>query len=183
MANLYEDKIAQMNSAHEPQRAHQFKLVIEGILDAPLIELSIKSAFPPSEKNEEVEIPYMNSRVWVAGKHSTEGGTIVLHDYIDKKTTEVLMYWRYQVFNSKEGTMGYASVYKKAGILYYLPPTLDASSNDCQKWDLIGMWPTSFKKGAPDYSSTDLALIELVIKVDKFIPEGMSRLENVKQAP
>ena len=183
MANQYEDKIAQMGSAHEPQRQYQFKLVIDGLSDSSLVELSIKSAFPPSEKNEEVEVPFMNSRVYVAGKHSTEGGTITLHDYMDKKTAEILMGWRYQVYNPKTGTQGYASVYKKTGALYYLPPTLDPASKDCRRFNLQGMWPSSFKMGNPDYSSTDLALIELAIRIDKFIPDNMPTLDNIKQAP
>jgi hypothetical protein len=166
--NNYEDQLAQQNGAFEPQR--QFQWILKVGLDdnsaEGMLELAIKSMFPPSDSNEPIEIPYMNSRVWVAGKHMVEAGTINFFDYVDKNTAKIIRDWRLKVYDPDTGKMGYAKDYKKAATLYAMPP--DMNESNARKYELQGMFPFAAKFGTFDYSANALVEIEVQFRFDKF---------------
>lgn len=185
MANEYEDQLAQQGGAFEPQRQHTFafRVMLAGAAglgggNAPqdalnvlssggdTLELSVRSAFLPSESSEEIEIPHMNGRVYVAGKYQFETGSVVFHDYLDKGTANIIKAWRKLVADPETGRIGMASVYKRKGEVVMYAPDFSIK----RWWDLHGLWPQMANFGALDYSASDVAQVEVTFRFDKAIP-------------
>jgi hypothetical protein len=134
---------------------------------AETLELSVRSAFLPSESNEEIEIPYMNGRVYIAGKYMFETGTVTFNDNLDKGTANIVKAWRKLVSDPETGSVGLAANYKKkAEVVMYAP---DFSIK--RWWELYGLWPQAANFGALDYSASDVVQIEVTFRYDKAIPK------------
>src|SRR5690348_2980484 len=100
--------LAQRGGAFEPQRMHNFTLEIAGLpgdnaLD--ILTLSLASGSLPNEANEQVEVPYGNERVWVAGKAVYEASEFTFRDYVDRTTARILYDWRRQVYSPITGSI------------------------------------------------------------------------------
>jgi hypothetical protein len=151
----------------EPQRAFNWTLEINGLPghDKDVISLSLQSAFVPTCANEEIEIPFGNERVWVAGKANWERGGIVCRDYVDRPVAAALYAWRRLVYNPVDGTIGYAVRYKRHGsiILYGPDGTLS------RPWEVAGMWPVSvsFAENGLDMANNDQVRIGVALRFDK----------------
>lgn len=163
--NQYEDQLAQMNGAFEPQRQYQWTLSIVGLEGSDVIEMALRTAALPSTSSDEIELPFMNSRVYVAGKRSYENGSIALNDFVDKNTAAIIHKWDLRVFDPETGGQGYAKDYKKSGLLVLYDPPL----KDSRIWELRGIWPQAINYGSLDYSASDGVQIELTLRYDKAI--------------
>ncbi len=87
----------------EPKRQFRWVLAIEGI-DAFII----KTASRPNISIEEVEIPYINHKRFIAGKASFETLSVTLHDPIAPSGAQQVMEWVRTHFESVSGRAGYA---------------------------------------------------------------------------
>jgi len=172
--------LAQQNGFFEPQRQHNWNLEITGIgdgNDAEIISLSLANGFIPQVANEEVEIPYGNERVYVAGKAVWAAGTVTVRDWVDRRTAAVLYNWRLQVYNPVTGRIGLASQYKKKAFVVLFGPNQDeiggvvSNPKMEREWELIGCWPQTVNYAANglDMSSSGQVMIELNLRYDKAI--------------
>ncbi len=170
MANPLENVIAQQEGAFEPQRAHTWTITIFGLQGSRDLELALRTGFLPTDGSEEIEIPFMNSRVYVAGKKILDTGSITLVDYVDKNIAGIIAAWRKMVFNPDTGAIGYARTYKKAATITLYAPDFSVE----RVWRLSGLWPANVNYGAIDYGTSDVVNIELTMRYDNavalFIP-------------
>ncbi len=72
--------IASAQGGFEPLRTFNwlFEAHVASGDEQETIALSLESGFIPNESNEELEVFYMNERVYVAGKALYEAGTITV---------------------------------------------------------------------------------------------------------
>lgn len=144
----------------EPLRQFRFVFLIEGI-DAFLI----KTATRPSFETEEVEIPWINTTRYVAGK--TKFGTIdlTLHDPIAPSGAQQVMEWIRLHYESVSGRSGYADFYKRDCQLKMLDPIGTVVS----LYDIKGAWIVSANYGDLDYGSSDNVEISLSLRSDNIV--------------
>lgn len=164
-SNVFEDVLAQYKGGYEPQRQHTWLITIFGLPGARNLELALRMGFLPSESNEEIEIPYMNSRVYVAGKYMVDAGSITFNDYVDINIMGIIAAWRKQVYDPETGGIGYAKDYKKQAEIILYGPSLKIE----RTWVLKGLWPQQINFGTIDYSSSDTVQIECTMRYDKAI--------------
>ncbi len=144
----------------EPKRKSRWILSIEGI-DAYLL----KSAARPTITTEEVEIPFINSHRYVAGK--TKFGTMActLHDPIAPSGAQQVMEWIRLCYESVSGRAGYADFYKRDIQLKLLDPV--GTIVEC--WDVKGAFITESNFGDLTYEDGGLVEISLTLRADNFI--------------
>jgi len=142
----------------EPKRNFRWVLAIEGI-DAFIV----KTAARPSVSIEEVEIPYLNHKRYIAGKHSFETMGVTLHDPIAPSGAQQVMEWIRTHFEAVSGRAGYADFYKRDLELKMLDPV----GTVVEHWDIKGAFITAADFGSSlDYSSSDPSEISLTLRYD-----------------
>lgn len=144
----------------EPKKKHRFLLAIEGI-DAYLV----KTAQRPTVTTEEIEIPFMNSHRYIAGKTKFEAITITLHDPLAPSGAQQVMEWIRLHFESVSGRSGYADFYKRDIQLKMLDPI----GTVVELWDLKGCFLTSVGFGDLSYAEGDLTEISLTVRYDNAV--------------
>lgn len=147
----------------EPKRVNRFVLEFPSELgiDSFIVQTSAK----PSLNINSVEIPYMNTSTWVAGRSTWQAMEITFIDVIGPSTTQKIMEWVRLHFESATGRMGYAIGYKKNLVLKALDPT----GVEVEKWTLIGSTIVSTNFGNFDYGSDELANVTVSIQPDRCI--------------
>ena len=163
----FEDAIAQQQGAYEPQRQYHWLLRIPGIEGEKVLELSLRSGALPNESSEELEIPILNGKVYVAGKQNYDQTSFTFHDYVDQDTMGLIGKWRDLVYNPKTMVQGYAANYKKRGDLILYGPDYTVE----RVWALIGLWPQAVNNGAIDYGSSDSVQVEVSFRYDRALRE------------
>ena len=180
--NQFEDQIANQGGGFEPQRQHSFQFRVFG-LDTVIpgagniLEMSVRTAFIPGESSDEIEIPFMNGRVYIPGKVIYDAGSVTFNDYVDKNTAQVIAAWRKLCYNPETGAIGYASVIKKRGEVALLSPDFTVE----RVWEIHGMWPQARGAGTLDYSASDVVQVEVTFRFDKAI-EKMSPVASILTA-
>lgn len=144
----------------EPKRKFRWYFALEGV-DAFLI----KTAARPTINTGEIEIPYMNSRRYVAGKTSFDAITVTLHDPVAPSGAQQVMEWVRTHYESVSGRGGYADFYKRDCQL----KLVDAVGTVVELWDLKGCFLTNATFGDLDYGSEDPADISLTIRFDNAV--------------
>lgn len=144
----------------EPKRKNRWVLMIEGI-DAYIV----KKAARPTVKTDEVEIPFINSRRYVAGKTSFEPMNITLHDPIAPSGAQQVMEWIRLHFESVSGRAGYADFYKRDIQLKMLDPV----GTVIELWDVKGAFITNAQFGELDYGGADPQEIQLTLRFDNCV--------------
>ena len=154
------DVTSMIPNKFEPKRKNRWVLMIEGI-DAYII----KTAARPQVTTEEVEIPFINSRRYVAGNVKFEQMTITLHDPIAPSGAQQVMEWIRTHFESVSGRAGYADFYKRDIQLKMLDPV----GTVVELWDIKGAFLTAADFGSLDYSTSDPSEISLTIRYDNCV--------------
>lgn len=159
--------LASASGAFSPQHQNNFSLEITGVVgwDGTL-SLSLSRASNPKVGVDEVEIPFGNGRVWVAGKSRYEGGTIEFRDYVDRDTQGALVNWfamvNPQLLDVTNGAIGVPSDYKlQANGIEFAP---DGTS--LREWLYFGLWPVSGDFGNLDQASSEQVLISVNFRYD-----------------
>ena len=134
--------------------------MVEGI-DAYIV----KTAKRPTVTTEPVEIPFINSRRWLAGL--TKYGTmeITLHDPIAPSGAQQVMEWIRLHFESVSGRSGYADFYKRDIQLKLLDPV----GTVVELWDCKGAMINEASFGELTYEDGGMAEISLTIQCDQYI--------------
>ena len=144
----------------EPKRKNRW--VLEFPTDLGIEEWMVSTASRPSMTIGEVEIPYMKTSSWVAGRVTWENFDVTFIDSIGPSTSQAIMKWIYQCVVPESGRMGFAASYKKELVLKLLGP----AGTEVEKWVIRGAWPVSASFGDLDYSSEDLTDVTVSIKFD-----------------
>lgn len=144
----------------EPKRQFRWVLAIEGI-DAFIV----KTASRPNISIEEIEIPYINHRRYIAGKASFETMSVTLHDPIAPSGAQQVMEWVRTHFESVSGRAGYADFYKRDIQLKMLDPI----GTVVELWDIKGAFLTAADFGSLDYGASDPSEISITVRFDNCV--------------
>lgn len=148
-------------ATYEVQRTNNFELVISGLSDE--VTLSVSSTNLPTTGNEPIELSYGNSKVKVAGQATVDDVTVVVKDVIGADIDQLLLDWRYSVYDPKTDKIGWAKNYKRQAYLYQYAP----DGTHMRPWKLIGCWPSSYESSEFNYEGADKKEITLTLSVDK----------------
>ncbi len=159
MANL----LMKMPVPYEPKKQNRFILRFPSSLG--INEWFVVSTSRPKITIGEVEIPFLNTSTYVAGRFNWESIDVTFKDPIGPSATQALMEWVRLHAESVTGRMGYAAGYKKDIELEMLDPT----GVVVEKWILQGTFLTNADFGSLDYSSEDIAEITVTLRPDRFI--------------
>lgn len=157
------DLLIKMPVPYEPKRANRFILRFPSSLG--INEWYVFSTSRPKAKINSVEIPFLNTSTYVAGRFVWEELPVVFKDPIGPSASQALMEWFRLHAESVTGRMGYAAGYKKDVELEMLDPTGVA----VEKWILQGTFMTSLDGGALDYSRDELATVSINLRMDRCI--------------
>ena len=173
---LSSNHIGNMAGGFEPQRANHF--IFECVPpggssnEAQIIRLAVETGFGPNESNEEIEIPYLNDKRYVAGSARFETGELTLRDFVDEAVANIIYNWRRKIYDPATGRIGLARQYKTvANIILFAP---DGTYE--RVWELHGVWPTTVNWATTlDYNAgTDIVKITCTMRYDRAIaPRGL----------
>ena len=145
----------------EPKKKNRF--VLEFPTELGIESYLVQTSGKPTIEIGSVEIPYMNTSTWVAGRYKWATLDVSFIDVIGPSTTQKVMEWVRLHAESATGRMGYAIGYKKNLVLKALDPT----GIEVEKWTLIGCQITNASFDDYDYSAEDLSTVKITIQPDK----------------
>ena len=154
------DVTSMIPNKFEPKKKNRWILMIEGI-DAYIV----KTAKRPTINTEEQEIPFINSRRYLAGKTSFDAMSVTLHDPIAPSGAQQVMEWIRTHYESVSGRAGYADFYKRDIQLKLLDPV----GTVVELWDIKGAFITSANFGELGYDGADAQEIQLTIRYDNAV--------------
>jgi hypothetical protein len=154
------DVTSMIPNKFEPKRKNRWILMIEGI-DAYIIKTSAR----PTISTEEVEVPFINSRRYLAGKTTFGTIAVTLHDPIAPSGAQQVMEWVRTHFESVSGRSGYADFYKRDIQLKMLDPV----GTVVELWDIKGAFITSANFGELGYDGDDILEIQLDLRFDNCV--------------
>jgi hypothetical protein len=144
----------------EPKRSFRWVFAIEGI-DSFLI----KSTSRPSFSTTELEIPFINSTRYIAGKTKFDSISVTLHDPIAPSGAQQVMEWIRTHFESVSGRAGYADFYKRDCQLKLLDPV----GTVVELWDMKGCFLTSAGFGDLDYGGEEPMSVSITLRFDNCV--------------
>jgi hypothetical protein len=154
------DVTSMIPNKFEPKRKNRWVLMIEGI-DAYII----KTAARPQVTTEEVEIPFINSRRYLAGKTTFSTMNVTLHDPIAPSGAQQVMEWIRLHFESVSGRSGYADFYKRDVQLKMLDPV----GTVVELWDIKGAFITDANFNEVTYEDGAPVEIALTLRYDNCV--------------
>lgn len=157
------DLLMKMPVPFEPKRKNRFILRFPSSLG--INEWYVTSSKRPSAKINSVEIPFLNTSTYVAGRFVWDEITVQFKDPIGPSAMQALMEWFRLHAESVSGRMGYASGYKKDIELEMLDPT----GVVIEKWILQGCFLMNLSGGDLNYNQDELATIDVTIRPDRCI--------------
>jgi hypothetical protein len=159
MANL----LMKMPVPYEPKKKNRFILRFPSSLG--INEWFVISTSRPKVTINEVEIPFLNTSTYVAGRFNWESIDVTFKDPIGPSASQALMEWVRLHAESVTGRMGYAAGYKKDIELEMLDPT----GVVVEKWILQGTFLTNVDFGSLEYSDDEIADITATLRMDRCI--------------
>ena len=145
---------------YEPLRQNRFLLRFPA--DLGIQEWWVTKASRPSIKMDETEIPFLNTSTFVVGRYKWDTMQVSLRDPIGPSATQAVMEWVRLHSESVTGRQGYAAGYKRDVEIEMLDPTGVVVS----KWILKNTMINDANFGSLDYSSSELATIDLTLRFD-----------------
>jgi hypothetical protein len=126
----------------------------------------VKVAARPNLAIEETEINFLNSKTWISGKAAWETITVTYLDVAGDQSAKILS-WLASVYNFAVPVR--TPNYSQGAALqdYEGTATLtmyDGCGETLEEWRLQHVWPTAVNFGELDYSSSDIAEIELTLR-------------------
>lgn len=160
MATETLDVTSMLPSKFEPKRKNRWVLMIEGV-DAFIM----KTTSRPTVSTDEVEIPFINSRRYVAGLTKFSTIPVTLHDPIAPSGAQQIMEWIRLHFESVSGRAGYADFYKRDIQLKLLDPV----GTVIELWDIKGAFITEANFGELTYEDGGVSEISLTLRYDNAV--------------
>lgn len=144
------DLLIKMPLQYEPLRQNRWLMRFPS--DLGIQEWWMSKASVPSININKVNIPFMNTETYVAGKYTWKELNCSFRAPIGPSASQALMEWIRLIAESATGRMGYAIGYKRNLELEMLDPTGVAVS----KWIVVNAWPMKLDGGQLDYSQDNL---------------------------
>lgn len=154
------DLLLKMPLNYEPLRKNRWLLRFPA--DLGIQEWWLESAKRPSIEQGETEIQFLNTSTWVVGRYKWSDIQVKLRDPIGPSASQAVMEWIRLHSESVTGRQGYAAGYKRDVELEMLDPTGVVVS----KWILKNTMCTKADFGDLQYSSDDLATIDITLRFD-----------------
>lgn len=161
MAEILEfDKMFYTN--FEPKMKNRYVMEIDSIPS-----YLVKAANRPTIQFETIGLDHINVKRKLQGKGEWQDLTITLYDPIVPSAAQKVMDWIRLGHESITGRRGYADFYKKDITFYLLGPVGDK----IEQWTLKGAFIQQANFGELDFSSNEVATIELTLSYDYAILE------------
>ena len=161
MAEILEfDKMFYTN--FEPKMKNRYVMEIDSIPS-----YLVKAANRPTIQFETITLDHINVKRKLQGKADWQDLTITLYDPIVPSAAQKVMDWIRLGHESITGRRGYADFYKKDITFYLLGPVGDK----IEQWTLKGAFIQQANFGELDFSSNEVANIELTLSYDYAILE------------
>jgi hypothetical protein len=157
------DLLMKMPLPYEPKRQNRFILRFPSSLG--INEWFVESTVRPHIQIKDVEIPFLNTSTFVAGRFNWQTMQVVFRDPIGPSAAQALMEWVRLHAESVTGRMGYAAGYKKDIDLEMLDPT----GVVVEKWILYGTFLTDVNFNTLNYSQDGLATINATLRPDRCV--------------
>ena len=161
MAEILEfDKMFYTN--FEPKMKNRYVMEIDTIPS-----YLVKAMNRPTIQFETISLDHINVKRKLQGKADWQDITITLYDPIVPSAAQKVMDWIRLGHESITGRRGYADFYKKDITFYLLGPVGDK----IEQWTLKGAFIQQANFGELDFSSNEVATIELTLSYDYAILE------------
>jgi len=157
------DLLMKMPIPYEPKKKNRFILRFPSSLG--INEWYVESTSRPNITIGSVEIPFLNTSTFVAGRFLWNTINVTFRDPIGPSAAQALMEWTRLHAESVTGRMGYAAGYKKDIDLEMLDPT----GVVVEKWILQGTFLTDVNFNDLGYSDENLANITATLRPDRCI--------------
>lgn len=157
------DLLMKMPVPYEPKRQNRFIFRFPSSLG--INEWYVTSGSRPTANINPVEIPFLNTSTYVAGRFTWDEIPVTFKDPIGPSASQALMEWFRLHAESVTGRMGYAAGYKRNVDLEMLDPT----GVVVERWKLEGCFLTKLNFGALDYKTDEIATIECSLRMDRCI--------------
>jgi len=154
------DVTSMLPNKFEPKRKNRWVLMIEGI-DAYIMKTTAR----PTVTTEEVEVPFINFRRYLAGLTKFNTLAVTLYDPIAPSGAQQVMEWIRLTLETVSGRAGYADFYKRDIQLKLLDPV----GTVVELWDVKGAWITEANFGELTYEDGTLAEISLTLRFDNAV--------------
>ena len=141
----------------EPKKKNRWLLTFPA--DLGIQQWWLASASRPTININEVEIPFLNTSEYVAGRFTWEPITVTFRDPIGPSAMQALMEWVRLHAESITGRMGYSVGYKRPVELEMIDPT----GVVIEKWLLDGCMITNLSGG--DLSMDDDGIAEITVSL------------------
>jgi len=157
------DLLMKMPVPYEPKKKNRFILRFPSSLG--INEWYVSTTARPSANIGAVEIPFLNTSTFVAGRFNWNTLNVTFKDPIGPSAAQALMEWFRLHAESVTGRMGYAAGYKKDIELDMLDPT----GVVVEKWIIQGTFITDLNFNDLSYSDEGLADISVTLRPDRCI--------------
>jgi hypothetical protein len=157
------DLLMKMPIPYEPKRQNRFIMRFPSTLG--INEWYVETAARPSIAINPVEIPFLNTSTYVAGRFKWNPINVKFRDPIGPSASQALMEWVRLCAESVTGRMGYAAGYKKNVDLEMLDPT----GVVVEKWIIEGAFLSSVNFDNLAYNSDALATVSTTLQMDRCV--------------
>ena len=157
------DLLMKMPIHYEPKRKNRFILWFDSSLG--INEWYVESTSRPQITINSVEVPFLNTSTYVAGRFVLNTINVTFRDPSGPSAAQALMELGRTHAESVTGRMGYAAGYKKNIDLELLDPT----GVVVEKWILQGTFLTDVNFNDLSYSDDGLANISATLRPDRCI--------------
>jgi hypothetical protein len=157
------DLLMKMPIPYEPKRNNRFILRFPSTLG--INEWFVETAARPHITINSVEIPFLNTSTYVAGRFNWGEINVTFRDPIGPSASQALMEWVRLCAESVTGRMGYAAGYKKNVDLEMLDPT----GVVVEKWIMEGTWMKDVNFNSLGYSDDKVATVTAQLRMDRCI--------------
>ena len=157
------DLLMKMPIPYEPKRQNRFIVRFPSTLG--INEWFVETAARPHITINPIEIQFLNTSTYVAGRFTWQELPVTFRDPIGPSASQAVMEWIRLCAESVTGRMGYAAGYKKNVDLEMLDPT----GVVVEKWILEGTFLTGYDGGSLSYSTDGIAKISANMRMDRCI--------------
>ena len=157
------DLLMKMPIPYEPKRNNRFIMRFPSTLG--INEWFVETAARPHITINSVEIPFLNTSTYVAGRFVWGEINVTFRDPIGPSASQALMEWVRLCAESVTGRMGYAAGYKKNVDLEMLDPT----GVVVEKWIMEGTWMKDVNFNSLGYTDDKIATVTAQLRMDRCI--------------